>query len=649
MVYIRLLVLLLMSITCEGDYASVFKWIWGKDTDDTTVLVADGVPLISIPYESMTEDEKFLQEAAKFTEIQVSSPLETCQHKVIMKIKTSCSGLSEEQLAKLSVNLLNCQSAVEGRKIFPCTEEMSLKQCTTDMDADMWNAYHLMSNRARAVCYAARSTQFRALTELTVNKLMQTAHTQIKTLSSLKEGQDRLEEQTVEALSSLSDGNKALLEQQKRLKDAQASAHNLVTTNLRELNNEKALIRSGHAQLAAMADDIRKKLEEANKNLEQQAIERSENHKEILEDLLNIQLQAQLIWDKIESSTDRIFAQHEAALVQYEQTLQKLGQINDTIQYIWNITNTMHTEIDEKLNWLTNYIGDTGEQMHRIYRISLHIIYLLFAMIIAAFLHAPLLTRITILGLVPLNLVSFLKHGMDACLDFVSMSVLIFLITMMHFLMVGIQRLFGARRRETRSDPIQTINRNSHVNSTAEYVSSSYITLSRHLSISFYTNLKRSTRKIYSFVRYQINRSIQKFSSLIQAITSWSKQRLIPREELTCSYTSSRRNREDLVYNYEQEHPSMSEDNTYFEHSNLTNESNGSIDNPDLLLDANDLRRRLNRIENSASRSSYSRQQSPSRSISSTSSKVICNGITLSGRRCRSYAIGGPYCSKHSF
>lgn len=113
-----------MSITCKGDYASVFKWIWGKDTDDTTVLVADGVPLISIPYESMTEDEKFLQEAAKFTEIQVSSPLETCQHKVIMKIKTSCYGLSEEQLAKLSVNLLNCQSAVEGRKIFPCTEEM---------------------------------------------------------------------------------------------------------------------------------------------------------------------------------------------------------------------------------------------------------------------------------------------------------------------------------------------------------------------------------------------------------------------------------------------------------------------------------------------------------------------------------------------
>lgn len=62
----------------------------------------------------------------------------------------------------------------------------SLKQCTTDMDADMWNAYHLMSNRARAVCYAARSTEFRALTELTVNKLMNSAHTQVEALKSLK-------------------------------------------------------------------------------------------------------------------------------------------------------------------------------------------------------------------------------------------------------------------------------------------------------------------------------------------------------------------------------------------------------------------------------------------------------------------------------
>lgn len=119
-----LLVTIILSLNCKVGDASVLDWFWGTKAKDANVLVADGVPLISIPYESMTEDEKFLQEAAKFTDIQVSSPLETCQHKVIMKIRTSCSDMTEEELAKLGVNLLNCQSAVEGRKIFPCTEEM---------------------------------------------------------------------------------------------------------------------------------------------------------------------------------------------------------------------------------------------------------------------------------------------------------------------------------------------------------------------------------------------------------------------------------------------------------------------------------------------------------------------------------------------
>lgn len=40
------------------------------------------------------------------------------------------------------------------------------------MDANTWNTYHLITNRAKAVCAAIRQEQFRGLTEITVNKLM---------------------------------------------------------------------------------------------------------------------------------------------------------------------------------------------------------------------------------------------------------------------------------------------------------------------------------------------------------------------------------------------------------------------------------------------------------------------------------------------
>ena len=51
-------------------------------------------------------------------------------------------------------------------------------------------------------------------------------------------------------------------------------------------------------------------------------------------------------------------------------------------------------------------------------------------MLVAAFLHAPFLTRSAILGVVPLNLATYLKHGMNASLDFISLTALILVITM---------------------------------------------------------------------------------------------------------------------------------------------------------------------------------------------------------------------------
>lgn len=74
-----------------------------------------------------------------------------------------------------------------------------------------------------------------------------------------------------------------------------------------------------------------------------------------------IQEQAQSIWEKIEKSTNHILDRHEETIAQYEQTLHKLAQINDTIQYIWNLTDTIRREMDQKLGWITDYIGDTGE------------------------------------------------------------------------------------------------------------------------------------------------------------------------------------------------------------------------------------------------------------------------------------------------
>lgn len=64
----------------------------------------------------------------------------------------------------------------------------SLAACTAGMDPDTWNAYHIVSNRARAVCYATRQLQFRRRTEQTVNALVSTAAGQLEAMRMLKVG-----------------------------------------------------------------------------------------------------------------------------------------------------------------------------------------------------------------------------------------------------------------------------------------------------------------------------------------------------------------------------------------------------------------------------------------------------------------------------
>ena len=53
------------------------------------------------------------------------------------------------------------------------------------MDPDTWNAYHVISNRARAVCYSVRQTEFRIKTEVTINSLASSARENLVSLQHL--------------------------------------------------------------------------------------------------------------------------------------------------------------------------------------------------------------------------------------------------------------------------------------------------------------------------------------------------------------------------------------------------------------------------------------------------------------------------------
>lgn len=99
----------------------------------------------------------------------------------------------------------------------------------------------------------------------------------------------------------------------------------------------------------------------ANDDILKQESDRKINHQEVMDDLLAIQDRAQKLWERLESSTNNILQQNQEAANQYIRTLEQLEQINKTVNFVWNLTNMMHTQVDEKLGWITDYISSTGK------------------------------------------------------------------------------------------------------------------------------------------------------------------------------------------------------------------------------------------------------------------------------------------------
>ncbi|XP_011499330.1 PREDICTED: protein brambleberry-like [Ceratosolen solmsi marchali] len=629
--YVFLISYLLVILSINAIHVnaeSMLNWIWGKK-EESALLLDDGIPLVSIPYELLTEDEKFLKEASKLiTDIQISSPLEICQHKVVLKIKSACTSMTEEQLAKLSVNLLNCQSAAEGRKLFPCTDKMTIKECTIEMDSDTWNSYHLISNRARAVCYSARSYQFRALVEITVNKLMQSAHTQIKTLASLKESQDYLEKQTV-------------------------AAHKIIKLNMQDLTNEKALIRTGHSQLATMTEDIKMKLEKANQDFIQQAAHRSEYHQEILTDLKDIQIQVQLLWQNIENSTNHIIKQNYETIIQYEKTLTKIKKINQTIVFIWNLTNIVQSEIDERLEWITEYIGTAGENVDKIYRISLHVVYLFATMIIATFLQAPFLTRTAILGLIPINFISYLKHGLSASIDFISLTFLLLFITAIHYLFSGIQYLLRLKNKIIKTNSkLYGISLLNNKQMFVESMKKNHRFKYQEHKLSSRLNILQLAVNLWCYIhqhifKYIVLGNLKIFKKCYHIMKSWMWQEFEPIEELSCSYVSAKKYNEYIVSSTK--YPNVSDDSS--EYSDSPNSEKFIPSNDNSIRGAVLKRRNLKNYVSPLTAFFKGNREDTQTSQQSVTPirRTLCQAKTRSGNPCRLLTLKSQkYCFKHA-
>ncbi|CAH1982172.1 unnamed protein product [Acanthoscelides obtectus] len=344
------------------DYVPGFASLFGGNEEKTELYKSDAFDK-KIPYEVSMVDETFIKEAAKLTGVALSE-LDSCQQRVVFKLKSDCEKMNDEQLAKMAVHLLNCQSYVEGRPTYACSDEMSIRDCTKHMDSDTWTSYHLMSNRARAVfkncnmklvvplinarwSHLKCLVQFRGLAEHTVNRLMDAAQDQLRTLRKVVTDQEKLQDIAEYTFDTLTKGQETISKQQQDLQKAQFHGQLVIEDNIQRLVDEKRLLLETHGVLVKMSENVQAKLEWSLQQVEHQTDESKVNHAELLKDLLEIQRKAKEIFEKIDESSELLVKQNEEFKKQYNLTLSSLREVNETIHTLVSLVGGTRDTLEE--------------------------------------------------------------------------------------------------------------------------------------------------------------------------------------------------------------------------------------------------------------------------------------------------------------
>uniref|UniRef100_A0A8D3DRG6 Protein brambleberry-like n=1 Tax=Scophthalmus maximus TaxID=52904 RepID=A0A8D3DRG6_SCOMX len=430
--------LLMVALACRCPAASgLFDWLRRTEAPPASPpppppppAAADVAPALlakDARFEMATVDEKFLAEAKQME----LSPLDGCHHKVVARLRASCDSLSEEQLAKLGAELFNCQAESEGRGTFPCTDQMSLKECTADMDSDTWNAYHIVSNRARSVCYATRQQLFRRRAELTVNALISTATSQLDAMKDLKDGQLELRELTAASLDKLLDGHSALQSQQGRLSEGQGQMESSLKNNLERLGQEKALIASGQELVARLIQGITKRMENVSEHLQVHGSEVQDGHRAIVKDLADVRHQAQDIYQKIDHSMSEFLQYQDQTSQYYADLMDKLERMNSTLGFMLHYMDDMQRRIGERLHVIQGYLGWAGLSLTAMWTCVAHATYFVLCAVLLTFLRCPGFSRAVLLLTVPLNAAAELHQ--QPALDLRGLSLLLLALSLGHW------------------------------------------------------------------------------------------------------------------------------------------------------------------------------------------------------------------------
>lgn len=136
---------------------------------------------------SEEEQRKSMGESGetKYREIVRNAKENPCWRSAVSQLNSTCQKLTDTQQSRLAVAFANCHLEKSGRITYPCTNAMSIRACTGDMDSVAFQTYTEFFTHTRHICYFLQNELWQEKTESIISHLSETSSETVHKLKRL--------------------------------------------------------------------------------------------------------------------------------------------------------------------------------------------------------------------------------------------------------------------------------------------------------------------------------------------------------------------------------------------------------------------------------------------------------------------------------
>ena len=164
------------------------------------------------PAVTVDEDRK-AQGEQKLKEIQQKVGDSQCWREAVSRLNSTCKLLSDIEQSRLAVAFANCHLGKSARQTYPCTDSMSIEECTKDMDSVGFQTYTEFFTHTGHICYFLQSELWQERTENVITRLSDTSDEAVTKLEEALEYHKVMDGKQTEALNN----QDAILEQDRKI------------------------------------------------------------------------------------------------------------------------------------------------------------------------------------------------------------------------------------------------------------------------------------------------------------------------------------------------------------------------------------------------------------------------------------------------